>query len=353
MLGRPNRLGEVDVMTPRQRMLSACRGEPVDRPPVWLMRQAGRYLPEYRQIRSETSFLERAGDPATATEISLQPHRRFRVDGVVVFSDILLPLLDAGLQLRFDPGPIVANPIRGEGDLARLQCSVQKSMRPTCDAIRALKTALGSDAAVIGFAGAPWTLAAYALEERLSRDVVTLGALSYREPALVDRLLDHMAALSAETLELQIEAGADVLQLFDTWAGMLDRPRFRRFAGRALRAVLERLPAKRPPVIVFARGAAHLVDDLADLGADVVSLDWRSPLAEAAETIGDRVSLQGNLDPAALHGAPEEIARQVREMISAGRKARGHIVNLGHGIQEKTPVEGVGAFVAAAQQSSR
>jgi uroporphyrinogen decarboxylase len=349
MLPELNGLGESGSMTPRERMLSACRGEPVDRPPVWLMRQAGRYLPEYREIRAETSFLERAGDAETATEISLQPHRRFHVDGVVVFSDILLPLLDAGLQLRFDPGPIVANPIRGESDLARLDCSVQTSMRPTCDAIRALKKALGDDAAVIGFAGAPWTLAAYALEERLSRDVVTLGALSYREPELVDRLLERMVALSAETLELQIEAGADVLQLFDTWAGMLDRPRFRRFAGRALRGVIERLPRERPPVIVFARGAAHLLDDLADLGADVVSLDWRSPLAEAAERVGDRVSLQGNLDPAALHAAPGDIARQVRDMIAAGRKARGHVVNLGHGIQEKTPVESVAAFVAAAR----
>ena len=181
--------------------------------------------------------------------------------------------------------------------------------------------------------------------------MVTLGALSYREPELVDRLLDRMVALSAETLALQIDAGADVLQLFDTWAGMLDRPRFRRFAGRALRAVIERLPRSRPPVIVFARGAAHLLEDLADLGNDVVSLDWRSPLAEAAERIGDRVSLQGNLDPAALHGAPAEIARQVREMIAAGRKARGHVVNLGHGIQEKTPVEGVAAFVAAAREA--
>jgi len=336
-------------MNPRQRMLAACLGQPTDRPPVWLMRQAGRYLPEYREIRAGTSFLERSSDPELAAEISLQPHRRFGMDGVVVFSDILVPLIDAGVELRFDPGPLVANPIRSEADLKRLDGSVEPSMRPTCDAIRRLKQSLGDAAAVIGFAGAPWTLAAYALEERLSRDVLTLGSLSYREPALVERLLEKLAAVTAETLLLQIDAGADVLQIFDTWAGLLDAPRFRRFAGRAIQSVLERLPETRPPIILFARGASHLEGELASLGAQVVSLDWRTPLAQAAATLGQRVSLQGNLDPAHLHAPEAAIEAAVHAMIQAGRGARGHIVNLGHGIQPTTPVEGVGAFVRAAK----
>jgi uroporphyrinogen decarboxylase len=331
----------------RERLLRASLGEPVDRPPVWLMRQAGRYLPEYRAIRARASFLEMARDADLAAEISLQPFHRFGMDGVVVFSDILLPLLGLGLEVAFDPGPRIANPIEGAADLARLEGEVAKAIRPTCEAIGRLRTELGERAAVIGFAGAPWTLAAYALESRLSRDVVALSALSYRDPALLDRLLERMAEIAAEALLLQMRAGADVLQIFDTWAGMLSVERFERFAGRALRAVIARLPQTRPPLIVYARGAAHLVDALADLGVDVVSLDWRTELGLAARRIGARVSLQGNLDPSALMAEPDAIRRMVAELVAAGRAARGHVLNLGHGVQPQTPVDGVAAFVEA------
>jgi uroporphyrinogen decarboxylase len=336
-------------LTPRERMVAACRGMRVDRAPVWLMRQAGRYLPEYREIQSRTGFLERCRDPQLAAEISLQPHRRFGVDGVVVFSDILLPLCSAGIDLHFEPGPVMHNPIASEADVARLENGTAAAIDPTCEAIRRLRAELGSEAAVIGFAGAPWTLAAYALEERLSRDVVRLTSLSYRETAFVDRLLAAMTKLVIDTLVRQIQAGADVLQIFDTWAGNLDEPRFERFAGRALSAVLAGLPRERPPVILFARGAAHLIEPLARLGADVVSLDWRVNLSDAAQRIGQRVSLQGNLDPGALFGPPDEIRKQVHALIAQGRQARGHVVNLGHGVQVGTPVEGVAAFVSAAR----
>ncbi len=337
------------AMNARERMLRACRGEPVDRPPVWLMRQAGRYLPEYREIRSRVSFLELCADSERAAEVSLQPHQRFGVDAIVVFSDILLPLTATSLQLEFDPGPVVANPLQPAEGLAALAGDVGSAMAPTCEAIRAIRAATGGETAVIGFAGAPWTLAAYALEARLSRDTVGIVSLSYREPEQLDALLERMAEISAATLALQIEAGADVLQIFDTWAGMLSAERFRRTAGRALARVLELLPETRPPVILFARGAAHLVDELAALGPDVVSLDWRTDLAEAARRIGDRVSLQGNLDPAALLQPPEAIERQVRDLVEQGRKARGHVVNLGHGVLPHTPPESVAAFVRAAQ----
>jgi uroporphyrinogen decarboxylase len=337
-------------LTGLERFLRASRGQPVDRPPVWLMRQAGRYLPEYRALRARSSFLEMCGDPAQATEISLHPFRRFGMDGVVVFSDILIPLSGLGIELRFDPGPVVRNPIVGKAELDKLDGDVASAMRPTCEAIRLLKHELGEEAAVIGFAGAPWTLAAYACEEKLSRDLELLAGLSYSEPEFVDQLLDRMAEISAETLRLQIEAGADVLQIFDTWAGVLSVPRFERLAGRALRRVLELLPARRPPVILFARGASHLMEALADIGPDVVSLDWRTDLGEAARLIGERVSLQGNLDPSALKSPPEEIERAVTELIRLGRKARGHILNLGHGVLPSVPIEGVAAFVKAAQR---
>ena len=340
----------VESISARERMVRACRGEPVDRPPVWLMRQAGRYLPEYREIRAGTGFLELCADPELACEVSLQPQRRFGMDAVVVFSDILLPLTALGLELDFDPGPVLRNPIRGEADLARLAGDVAEAMAPTCEAIRRIAVATGDDAAVLGFAGAPWTLAAYALEERLSRDTTAITRLSYAEPALLDRLLERMAEVAAETLTVQIEAGAHALQIFDTWAGMLAPDRFRRFAGRAIAQVLERLPEPRPPIILYARAATHLSEELAALGPDVVSLDWRVDLAAAAQGIGQRVSLQGNLDPAALSQPPAEIAREVERLRREGRPARGHVLNLGHGIQPHTPVEGVAAFVEAAKR---
>jgi len=330
-------------------MLAACRGEPVDRPPVWLMRQAGRYLPEYREIRARTSFLDLCADAEQACEVSLQPWRRFGVDAIVVFSDILLPLSSLDLSLDFDPGPVLADPVKDASDLSRLDGSVASAMAPTCEAIRQIARATKGENAVLGFAGAPWTLAAYALEARLSRDTVAISALSYADPGLLDRLLDRMAEITAETLRLQIDAGADALQIFDTWAGMLAADRFRRFAGRALKRVLDLLPDERPPVILYARAATHLVDELAALEPDVVSLDWRVDLAEAASRIGRGVSLQGNMDPAALLQPPEQIERDVAQMIAKGRQARGHVLNLGHGIQPHTPVEGVAAFVRAAQ----
>jgi uroporphyrinogen decarboxylase len=334
-------------------MRRACTGEPVDRPPVWLMRQAGRYLPEYREIRQRVSFLELCRDPDLAAEVSLQPQRRFGVDAVVIFSDILLPLAGLGVSLEFQPGPVVADPIAGPRDLLRLDGSVAEAIEPTCEAIRRAKRALGPGVPVIGFAGAPWTLAAYASETRLSRDLERLTALSWREPAFTERLLARMAEISAEALRAQLAAGADVLQIFDTWAGVLAPARFRRFAGRALARTLAALPRERPPVIVYARGAGHLLEDLARLGADVVSIDWRTDLGDAAERVGARVSLQGNLDPAAL-GAPEsEIRAEVGHMLDLGRKARGHVANLGHGVLQDTPVDGVRAFVEAVQGARR
>ena len=340
-----------DGLTPRERMLRAARGEPVDRPPVWLMRQAGRYLPEYRAIRGRASFLETCGDPDRALEVSLQPFERYQMDAVVVFSDILLPLTGLGLDLDFQPGPVVANPVCSETDLERLAGDPAAAMEPTCQAIRGAKRALGERAAVIGFAGAPWTLAAYASEERLSRDLDALCTLTYREPAFVERLLDRMAAVASEALRAQIEAGADLLQIFDTWAGVLSPERFRRFAGRALRSLLERLPSERPPVVIFARGATHLLEEIAALGPEVVSVDWRVDLAVAAERVGPGASLQGNLDPAALFAPPDEIRTAVARMLDDGRKARGHIANLGHGVRPTTPLEGVGAFVEAVRSA--
>jgi uroporphyrinogen decarboxylase len=337
----------------RERFRRACLGEPVDRAPVWLMRQAGRYLPEYRKLRAETGFLEMVATPDLAVEISLQPWRRFSMDGVVVFADIMTPLGGTKLDVDFNPGPRIGNPIQSERDLALLDGDPVAAMQPTCEAIARIRSEVGERAAVLGFAGAPWTLAAYAMETQLTRDVVGLTTASYREPAFCDRLLERMAEICAASLRAQFEAGADAVQIFDTWAGLLSAERFRRFAGRALGSVLEQLGDDRGPVILYAREAAHLVDELAALGPDVISLDWRTNLGAAADRVGKRVSLQGNLDPMALSGPVEQIAEQVRAIREQGQRARGHILNLGHGVPRTTPVEGVAAFVEAALQSSR
>jgi uroporphyrinogen decarboxylase len=313
------------------------------------MRQAGRYLPEYRAVRARASFLELCDDPDLAAEVSLQPYRRFGVDAVIVFSDILIPLAALGLHLEFTPGPVIHDPIRAPGDLGRLEGDLTEALAPTCDAIRRIRREVGADVPIIGFAGAPWTLAAYSTEERLSRDILAVRVLAHRDPAFLDALLERLADVTAEALRLQAEAGADVLQIFDTWAGLLSPPAFQRLAGKALARVLEALPSNRPPVILFARGATHLLEELAALGPDVVSVDWRIDLAEAAARVGSNVSLQGNLDPVALHADPDTVRRLVWRIVKAGRKARGHIVNLGHGVYPTTPVEGVAAFVEAVQ----
>jgi uroporphyrinogen decarboxylase len=315
------------------------------------MRQAGRYLPEYREIRQRSSFLDMCRDPELAAEVSIQPFRRFGVDAVVIFSDILLPLVGLGLDLEFTPAPVIHNPLSSPADLERLASNVADEIAPTCEAIAAARRELGPEIPIIGFAGAPWTLAAYATEGSLSRDTVRIRTLAYEDPQTLDRLLDRLSDVTAEVLRLETEAGANVLQIFDTWAGLLAPDAFERFAGRALARVLEALPADGPPVILYARGATHLLDELAGLGAEVVSVDWRVPLSEAVARVGGRVSLQGNLDPLALCGPIEQVRSRAREMVEAGRKARGHIANLGHGVLPGTPVEGVAAFVETAQES--
>ncbi len=333
----------------RTRFVRACRGESVDRAPVWLMRQAGRYLPEYRQIRERASFLEMCRDPALATEVSLQPIRRFGMDAAVVFSDILLPLTAFDLGLDFRPGPILEKPVVDAAGLRRLKGSIATAIEPTCEAIAALKRELGDEAAVVGFAGAPWTLAAYLSESPLSRDLVQLNRWTYQDPKFVEELLDRLADIVSETLRLQIEAGADAIQIFDTWAGVLSAERFEAVVARSLRAVIRHVPRDRTPVILYARGAVHLVDAMVELEPDVLSLDWRTNLGAVAKQHGQRVSLQGNFDPAALSLPPDQIQSEVMQLLEAGRAARGHILNLGHGVQPQTPVEGVEAFVRAAQ----
>jgi len=335
--------------TRSERFLRACRGEPVDRPPVWLMRQAGRYLPEYRAARAGVSFLEACRDVDRAVEISLQPLRLVGTEAVILFSDIFIPVLGMGVDLDFRPGPVIAQPIRTLAEVEKLAVSDPRARVPyVFEILRRLRTELeAEEVPLLGFAGAPFTLAAYLVEGKGSKEFAVLKRLMYCEPAVLHALLDRLTEMTVDYLNAQIEAGAQAVQLFDTWAGLLSAADYREWILPTHQAIARRLNRDAAPLILYVNGGAHVLDAMAESGADVLSLDWRVEFADAARRVGRRVALQGNLDPCALAAPPERIAAWVRELREAGRAARGHVLNLGHGCLPETPVAGVRAFTDA------
>lgn len=314
------------------------------------MRQAGRYLPEYREIRKRLKFLELCADVPAAIEVTLQPFRRFGMDGIVVFSDILIPLPPMGLEIRLDDeGPQIPAPVRTADDVARLHgFDPEEKTTFVLEILRGLKRDVRDEAATIGFCGAPWTLATYAVEGGSSKSFAAAKALMHREPKVLEALLEKLADACGDYLAAQIRAGADVVQIFDTWAGELSRADYDRFARPATERLLAKLPRRgEVPVVLFASGSCHLVDSFARMPVDVLSIDWKLPLDEARRRAPGK-ALQGNVDPGVLLGTPEGTI----EAALAARKAAGplgHILNLGHGILPATPPENVAAFVAAAR----
>lgn len=338
----------------RQRFVDAAFGRPVDVPPTWLMRQAGRYLPEYREVRKRLAFLDLCADVPSAVEVSMQPFRRFGMDGVILFSDILIPLPPMGIEVRLDEGgPKLPKPIRTADQVDALHGfdpTVGTAFVPAI--LRELKKEVDGRAAVIGFCGAPWTLATYVIEGGSSKSFAHTKAMMWREPFLLEALLVKLADAVGDYLAAQIEAGADVVQVFDSWAGELSRADYDRFARPATERLLARLPKRgEVPVIHFASGSAHLIDSYAQMPSDVISVDWKLPLDEARRRAGGK-ALQGNVDPGVLLGRPDDVKAAVRAARSAAGPG-GHIVNLGHGILPPTPPENVAAFVAAARESGR
>ncbi|HEV8118862.1 MAG TPA: uroporphyrinogen decarboxylase, partial [Thermoanaerobaculia bacterium] len=333
------------------RFLDACRGRAVDRPPVWMMRQAGRYLPEYRQVREKVSFMELCRTPELAAEVSLQPFRRFRPDGVIFFSDILVPIAAMGARVDFgDGGPELPEPVRSAGDVARLRrFDPSREIPFTGKILSTLAREVGDKAAVLGFAGAPWTLASYLIEGGGSKSYTGIKQMMGNEPATLHRLLDLLSDVVADVLSYQIESGAKAVQLFDTWAGELSARDYREWALPAVTRAIARLRRDDVPVILFVNGCAHLLEAMAESGADVLSVDWRVSLSEARRRSG-RLALQGNLDPGVLLGPPEKVTARTREMI-AETGGRGHIVNLGHGVLPPTPIESVEAFFATVREA--
>ena len=338
-------------MNPRDRFLRSCRGEPVDRPPVWLMRQAGRYLPEYRTIRAGVSFLEMCADVERAVTVSLQPIDLVGSEAVILFQDIFTPIPGMGVALDFSPGPVIEKPIRDASQIEALSIPDPRETVPfVFEILGRLREAVAArDVPVLGFAGAPFTLAAYLIQGSGSKDFSILKAMMQTRPDEVEALLEKLTVLTIDYLHAQIEAGAEAVQLFDTWAGLLDPAAYRHWVQPTHERIAEALADIPAPLILYVQNGSHIVDLAANSGADVISLDWRVSLAEAARSVAGRVSLQGNLDPCWLHAPREKIFEMVREMAEAASPARGYILNLGHGCLPDTPVEGVRAFTDAAR----
>jgi uroporphyrinogen decarboxylase len=331
--------------------LRALRGERVERFPVWMMRQAGRYLPGYRAVRAKTSFLDLCRSADLAAQVSLEPVERFDVDAAIVFADILLTADAMGAAVSFDDGgPRIERPIRSAKDAASLHAPDAARVRPTLEAISLLRRTLPASKAVIGFSAAPLTLVAYLVEGGTSRDFGHVRRFLHEDRRGFAALLERAADALAPYLRAQAASGADALQLFDTWGGILSPGDWRALAAPALSRVLDALGPHRPPAILFAGlGAGHVLDDASRLGFDALSLDWRADLADAHARLGPRVRLQGNLDPAALYAPEEAIAASVRAMLSQVPPGRPHLVNLGHGILPDVPVPHAAAFVEAAR----
>lgn len=317
------------------------------------MRQAGRYLPEYRRLREGVPFLESCRNVEHAVEISLQPLRIVGTEAVILFSDIFVPVTGMGVDLDFRPGPVIARPIRTLEQVAALRVPDPRESVPyVFEALRELRRELEPEQVpLLGFSGAPFTLAAYLVEGQGDRrnEFPTFRRLMYREPEVLRALLDRLTELTIGYLNAQIEAGAQAVQLFDTWSGALSRADYLEWVLPVHRAIAAKLDRASAPLILYVRGGAHVVDCMLDAGPDVISVDWRVDLAQAARAAGRRASLQGNLDPFVLMAPPERIDAEVRRMAEAAAPARGHILNLGHGCMPDTPVEGVRTFIEAAK----
>jgi len=358
-------LDQPDAMKPRgttrastiddRPFMRACRREPAPYTPIWLMRQAGRYMPEYRRVREKHSFLEMCQQPDLAAEVTVTAVERLGVDAAIIFADILLPLvpMNVGLHYESGDGPIIDRPLRSAADLDRIAPVVAlESLGFVAESIRLVRRALGGRVPLIGFAGAPFTLASYMIEGGGSRQYQATKTLMYTQPATWHRMMEMIARVTADYLNMQVDAGAEVVQLFDSWVGSLGPDDYRRFVLPHTRAVIAAVPPA-VPVIHFGTVTGNLLELMREAGGDVIGLDWRVDLGEAWTRLGDGVAVQGNLDPIALFAEVPEIRRRARAILDSAGGRPGHIFNLGHGILPQTPVDHVIALVDAVHEMSR
>jgi uroporphyrinogen decarboxylase len=324
------------------RLLGACRSEPVDVTPVWFMRQAGRCLVAYRELRERYDILTITRTPELCVQVTMMPVDTFGVDGAVLYADIMLPLTGMGVPFSIDPGvgPIIHEPLRNADDIKRLRVIEAEEATPHLfETIRALRADLHDRAALIGFAGAPYTVASYLIEGRPSRDFARAKAMMFGQPSLWHELMETLALVTTRYLRAQIEAGAQVVQLFDSWVGSLGRLDYEQYVLPHTRAIFEALRDTGVPAIHFGTGTAGLLEQMTAAGGDVISVDWRIPLDEAWERIGAHRAIQGNLDPAVLLAPFDVVEREARKVLGFAANRPGHIFNLGHGVPPDAPEE--------------
>ncbi len=335
----------------KELFLRACRGEQVPRLPVWMMRQAGRYLPEYRELRARHSFLEVCKTPDLAVEVSLQPSRRLGVDAIIIFSDILIPAEAMGLPLELgDAGPNLPAPVRTMADVEKLQVfDPEQETGFLMEALRRTVKFVGPEMPVLGFAASPWTLACYMVEGKIKDGFAAVKSFLYQEPKTFRALLHKIGKATIPYLKAQIAAGATAVQVFDTWCGELDLQDYTEFVLPAVQEVIAGVGGAAP-VIYYTKASHHLLPAVVKAGANALSVDWRTPLREVRKLAGPNVGLQGNLDPAILLSSPEKIREKTLE-IAKELGGVGHVLNLGHGILQHTPVENAQLFIKTGQEA--
>jgi uroporphyrinogen decarboxylase len=338
-------------MDPTTRFLNACRRLPVDRPPVWIMRQAGRYMASYQAVRKQHTFLEVCRSPDLACEVAMMPIDQLDVDAAILFSDIMVPLEPMGIGIDFNPGPILDPPVRTRKQVDALRVDgAADEVDYVYAAVRKIKDTLAGRVPLLGFAGSPFTLATYAIEGGTSRHHHELKRMVYDEPATLEALLSKIAQVITPYLRKQIEAGCDAVQLFDTWGGILNLAQWRRFSLPFAKAVMDGLADTGVPIIFYIQNGTHLWPALRELPCEVLSVDWRQSLRQVKRETEGRYAIQGNLDPGVLRASSEVIQRQVAEMIASFGPDPGLIVNLGHGITPDVTVEAAKALVDAVKE---
>lgn len=344
-------------MLKNDRFLRALLREPVDRTPVWIMRQAGRYLPEYREIRKQAGdFMSLCKNPELACEVTMQPLRRFNLDAAILFSDILTIPDAMGLGLHFvtGEGPKFERPVQTAADIKKLGLpDAESDLGYVMDAVRTIRKALngGDDQLVplIGFSGSPWTLATYMVEGGPSKEFAKVKGLMYDDPATMEHLLNLLADSVRDYLNAQIKAGAQAVQIFDTWGGSLSTEGYKQFSLAPVQRILDGLirehDGRKVPVILFTKGGGAWLEAMADTGVDALGLDWTTDIAAARARVGDKVALQGNLDPTILFAQPDTIRTEARKVLDGFGKGNGHVFNLGHGIMQHVKPEHLGALI--------
>ncbi|MCK0753722.1 uroporphyrinogen decarboxylase [Chromohalobacter japonicus] len=342
------------------RLLRALARQPVDRTPVWMMRQAGRYLPEYREVRGQAgSFMDLCRNAELACEVTMQPLRRYSLDAAILFSDILtIPdAMDLGLYFETGEGPKFRKTVRSAEAVDALQVpDAERDLEYVMNAVRTIRHELADSVPLIGFSGSPWTLATYMIEGGSSKDFRHAKALMYGDPAAMHALLDKLARSVTDYLNAQIRAGAQIVQIFDTWGGVLSTPAYREFSlaymARIVEGLIREHDGRHVPVILFTKQGGQWLETIADSGADAVGLDWTTELSDARVRVGDRVALQGNLDPNVLFASPQAIRDVVARILASYGSGPGHIFNLGHGVSQFTDPDHVAAFIEALHEFS-